>query len=154
MNGYLNAKGLKALSSVLLLGGALLLSGCPGDDDDESGPGGRVFPGIPGAVPAFGAMTVAINASGGAGAGATNDGGQGGNIEMRAQDGRILPAGGGDRSGIDNNFLPAAGTGALTDNVLTYTELAAINPNLFSTSGGEAQLGLTGQDFYLPAGAT
>ncbi len=134
----------------LMLGG-LTVGGCSDDDDKKGGGGGTiVFPSIPTNIPALPAGPIGINVSGGNGA--TNEsGGDAGDITVatgsgtiRRDDGRSLP-------GISTNFLTA---GVMADNVVTYAELAAIDPTAFTENGGTASLDLVGADFHLPSGVT
>ncbi|MCC6465403.1 MAG: hypothetical protein IT463_08710 [Planctomycetes bacterium] len=142
----LDSKGLKALSAVLLLGGALLLSGCPGDDDD-GGSGACGIGGPPTARPTLTGLTPVIDVS--AGNGTAGNGGVGGSASLSAAHGLIRV--GGSAPGVDNNFLT---TGVLADNTVTYTELAAIDPGSFYLNGTTAEFDLYGKDFWLPNGAT
>lgn len=135
----------------LVLGG-LTVGGCSGDDDKKGGGGGTiVFPGIPSAIPALPAGEIMIDVSGGAGGGANSNGGDGGNVSVatgsgtiRGDDGRSLP-------GISTNFLTA---GVMADNLVTYAELAAIDPTALTENGTTASLDLVGMDFHLPSTVT
>lgn len=143
------ARWQKAGLLVAAIGLALVTSGCGGGDDDGGGGGAPGYAPPPTARPTFTGMTVAIDLSGGSASAGAGSGG--GSLNAYVSDGRLATGNGGDRAGINANFLTAA---VLLDNLVTYAELIAIDPNVTNVSGGVTDITLINQDFWLPAGVT
>lgn len=148
MNTYM-ARGL-FLALVACL--ALVVGGCSQSEDKKSkrkGGSSVAYPPVPTELPALTGMPVAFDSSGGTSTG--NAGGPGGAIRVRASSGRLLTDDGRTRPPINNNFLTPT---ALSGNVVTYSELIAINPSRANQFVSSMIIDLIGEDFYLPAGAT
>ncbi|MCL4730833.1 MAG: hypothetical protein KJ044_10420, partial [Planctomycetes bacterium] len=142
--------GRGAALAASLLGMALVLGACGGDNKKSGGGGGGgpSYAPPPTARPTQTGMAVRMDLSGGDGT--AGNGGFGGELG-------IVAAGwagvGGSAPGVDNNFVTAA---ALSGNTVTYAELAAISTVAFSlnTTTFTAYIDLFGFDFHIPTGAT
>ncbi len=142
---------LACLAGVAMLG--MLLGGCAGDDDGgkKSG-GGTAYPAVPTDRPTFTGLSPVIDTHGGDGS-TGNNGGSGGDIELRALHGRVLHNDNRSRPAVNANVLTTAD---LADNIVTYAELLALTGANVQvvTVGGNTIVDLFGGDFFIPGGAT
>ncbi len=142
---------LACLAGVAMLG--MLLGGCSGDDDDKKGGGfGFSYPAVPTDRPTFTGLSLAIDTHGGDGS-TGNDGGAGGDINLRALHGRILHNDNRSRPAVNANVLTSIELG---DNIVTYAELLALTGANVQvvTTGGNTIIDLFGSDFFIPGTAT